>query len=120
MQNFRVLRVYQHAYSLTLEVYRHTKQFPQAERYGLVAQVRRAAVSITANIAEGCGRMTRKDFIRFLSFARGSAGELETELALSADLGFLPKPDHVRLESAAIGVQRELGALIRRLARSGQ
>lgn len=117
MQNFRALRVYQHAYSLALDVYRHTKQFPQAERYGLVAQLRRAAVSIPANIAEGCGRLTRKDLVRFLSIAHGSAGELETELALSADLGFLPKQDHVGLEACAIGVERELGALIRRLNR---
>ena len=118
MQNFRALRVYQHAYSLALDVYRHTKQFPQAERYGLVSQLRRAAVSIPANIAEGCGRLTRKDLVRFLSIAHGSAGELETELALSADLGFLPKQDHVGLEACAIGVKRELGALIRRLKRA--
>lgn len=118
MQNFRSLRVYQHAYTLALEVYRHTKQFPQAERYGLVSQLRRAAVSIHANIAEGCGRMTRRDLRRFLSIANGSAGELETELALSADLGFLPRKDHDHLEACTIGVKRELGAFIRRLDRS--
>lgn len=118
MQNFKALRVYRHAYSLSVDVYRHTKQFPTAERYGLVAQLRRAAVSIPANIAEGCGRMTRKDLMRFLSIAHGSASELETELALSADLGFLPGRDHVRMEASVIGVKRELGAFIRRLGRS--
>jgi len=119
MQNFRALRVYKHAYSLALDVYRHTKHFPPAGRYGLVSQLRRAAVSISANIAEGCGRMTRRDLRRFLSIALGSAGELQAELALSADLGFLPKSVHDHLEACAIGVKRELGAFIRRLDRPG-
>jgi four helix bundle protein len=115
MQDFRSLRVWQTAYTVSIEVYRCTREFPAGERYGLVAQMRRAAVSVCANIAEGCGRMTRRELARFLHIAQGSACELECELALAADLGFLPRQDHATLEVSIVQVKRMLGALIRRL-----
>ena len=118
VQNFRALRVWQKAHNLSLEVYRHTRDFPDGERYGLVAQMRRAAVSVCANIAEGCGRMTRRELARFLYIAHGSACELECELALAADLGFLPRRDHATLEASVVSEKRMLGALIRRLRHS--
>jgi four helix bundle protein len=118
MQNFRALRVWQKAHFLSLEIYRHTRAFPDGERYGLVTQMRRAAVSVCANIAEGCGRMTRRDFGRFLYIAQGSACELECELTLAADLDFLRRQDHATLEASLVEVKRMLGALIRRLRNS--
>jgi four helix bundle protein len=115
MQNFRMLRVWQQAHAVSLEVYRDTRGFPAAERYGLMTQIRRAAVSICANIAEGCGRGSRRELMRFLYIAHGSASELECELILSAELGFLQRSDHARLEASIIQVKRMLGGLIRRL-----
>jgi four helix bundle protein len=115
MQNFRALRVWQKAHAVSLEVYRHTQGFPTTERYGLIAQIRRAAVSICANIAEGCGRGSRRELVRFLHIALGSASELECELVLSVDLGFLAQQDHAKLEISIIEVKRMLGALIRRV-----
>lgn len=115
MQDFRLLRVWQRAHALSLEIYRCTQGFPATERYGLTAQLRRAAVSICANIAEGCGRLSRRELVRFLYIAQGSASELDCELTLSADLGFLPLQDHAKLQTSLIEVKCMLGALIRRL-----
>jgi len=76
MRYFRDLDVWQHARDLTLKVYRVTESFPASERFGLTAQIRRAAVSVTANIAEGCGRRTDCEFARFLDIAMGSASDV--------------------------------------------
>ena len=76
MQDFKNLKVWQVAHRVTLQVYRLTPRFPNEERYGLVAQMRRAAVSTCANIAEGCGRSTDADFARFLYIAKGSLNEV--------------------------------------------
>jgi four helix bundle protein len=85
VQNFRKLRVYQNAYTLVLDVYSITGQFPRTERFGLVNQMRRAAVSVVSNIAEGSAR-GGTDFARFLGIALGSGFELETQLRLCDDL----------------------------------
>lgn len=77
MQNFRDLRVWQKAHSFVLSLYRVTKSFPREEIYGLTAQIRRAAVSIPSNIAEGCARGSDADFARFLQNSMGSASEVE-------------------------------------------
>ena len=95
MQDFRKLNVWQKAHELTLAIYRASRGFPQEERYGLTSQIRRCAVSIAANIAEGCGRSKSGDFTRFLEIASGSASELEYHLLLARDLHYL---DHVTSE----------------------
>ena len=87
-KSFRDLIVWQKAYQLTREVYAITKRFPQEETYGLAQQMRRAAVAIPSNIAEGYGRQSSKEYRQFLSVAYGSLCELETQYLLSVDLGY--------------------------------
>jgi four helix bundle protein len=88
MQDTKNLIVAEHARKVALEVYRVTAAFPPIERYGLTSQMRRAAVSIGSNIAEGCGRRGVRDLVGYLYIAMGSASELEFQLELSMDLGF--------------------------------
>ncbi|HSJ34631.1 MAG TPA: four helix bundle protein [Acidimicrobiia bacterium] len=94
MQDFRKLRVWHESIELAAAVYEMTRRLPRSERYGITAQVRGAAVSISSNIAEGCGRPSRKDFARFLGIAIGSASELESQLYIIARLGLL-EDDHI-------------------------
>jgi four helix bundle protein len=89
MGNYRQLLVWKRAHTLALDVYRATQRFPTEERYGLTAQLRRAAVSVVSNIAEGSGRLGDREHIRFLRIARGSVSEVECQLLLSRDLGYL-------------------------------
>ena len=90
MQNFKSLKVWQKSHRLTLMVYGITTTFPKEERYGLTSQLRRSCVSVSANIAEGCGRGGDADFARFIQIAMGSACEAEYLLLLSRDLKLLP------------------------------
>lgn len=83
------MRAWTAAHGLALEAYNVTRPFPKSELYGLTSQIRRSAASVSANIAEGCGRGSRLDFARFLQIARGSASELEYHFVLAADLGLL-------------------------------
>jgi len=89
MKDFRSLVVWEKSHRLVLEIYGLIPSFPKDERYGLVDQIRRAAVSIPANIAEGCARGSDADFARFIQIAMGSASELEYELLLAKELGFV-------------------------------
>ena len=89
LKNFRELKVWQKAYKLCLEVYRMTAIFPKDEKFGLTSQIRRAVVSIPSNIAEGYGRKTITDYIRFLYITYGSICELETQIMLSGDLDYI-------------------------------
>jgi four helix bundle protein len=89
LQNFKTLKVWEKGHELTLAVYKITARFPKDEVYGLTSQIRRAAASIPANIAEGCGRSGRAELGRFLHVAAGSASELEYHLLLAHDLSFL-------------------------------
>ena len=88
-RSYRQLLVWQKAKTLASEMYRITEPFPSSEKFGLTSQIRRAAVSVCANIAEGQGRLTRGEFKHFLGIARGSFLELETHLAIAQDLSFL-------------------------------
>lgn len=88
-KSYKDLTVWQEGRKLVFFVYVLTKQFPADERYDLVSQMRRAAVSIPSNIAEGCGRQHTKDVIQFLVIARGSLYELETQIYLSSDLTYI-------------------------------
>jgi len=120
MRAFRDLIVWQKAHQLTLDLYRVTKSFPRDEQYGLTSQIRRAASSVGANIAEGCGRGTARDFARFVQMALGSASELEYELFLASDLGLFPGTTYAQFESAIISVNRMLTGLGRRLTADGR
>jgi four helix bundle protein len=89
LQHFTDLRVWQRAHALALHVYRLTADFPAAERFGVSAQIRRAATSVAANIAEGSKRRTGADYARFLNIAEGSTAEVQYLLILSRDLGYV-------------------------------
>ena len=117
MQDFRKLIVWQRAHKLTVDVYQSTRRFPSDERFGLISQIRRAAVSIEANIAEGCGRGTRLDFARFLQQAMGSATEVECHLLISRDLGILSPADHREQTTKTVEIKRMLATLIERVRR---
>lgn len=112
MQDYRKLSVWQKSYALALETYRASAAFPKEEVYGIVSQVRRAAASIPANIAEGCGRHTRSEFVRFLDIAMGSLAELDTYLMLSRDLAYIPPESYADLDSRLIEVKKMLASLI--------
>jgi four helix bundle protein len=89
VQRFTELKVWQRSHALVLQVYRLTKTFPPDERYGLIAQLRRAVLSVPANIAEGSKRLTNADYARFLNIAEGSLAETEYLLMVSRDLHYL-------------------------------
>ena len=88
MHNYLELKIWQRSRELVKLIYQLTGSFPDSQKYGLISQMQRAAISIPSNIAEGAGRNTSKDFARFLDIANGSAFELETQLFLSNDLGY--------------------------------
>lgn len=100
---------------LALAVYRSTKAFPKEEVYGLTAQMRRAASSIPANIAEGCGRDGDAELKRFLNIALGSACELDYHLLLAKDLNYLPAGDADFLAGEVLELRRMLGAFVQKL-----
>jgi four helix bundle protein len=115
MQDFRNLKVWQRAHRLTLDVYRTTEKFPVQEQYGLTSQMRRSAASIATNLAEGCGRYGDAELVRFAQISMGSASELEYQLILARDLGYLTDEDFEPVRQEIIEVKRMLGALITRL-----
>jgi four helix bundle protein len=112
VSSYRDLRVWQMGMKLVTEIYEVTKGFPPSEQYGLTSQLRRAAVSIPTNIAEGFGRRTTKDYINFLTIARGSAMEVETLLLISHNLEYLPQPKLDDLLEQTNHLARSLNALI--------
>ena len=114
MQDFRTLRVWQASHEITQSVYRVTRPFPREERYGLTSQLRRAAVSVPANIAEGCGRFTTRDAAKFFQVAMGSASELQYHLLLARDLSLLSKDIHSDLDRAVGNVKRMRAGLLGR------
>ena len=119
MRDYRRLLVWQKAHQLALGIYRATEAFPSSERYGLTSQLRRSAVSVPSNLAEGSGRHTDRDFSRFVSIAAGSANEVEYQLLLALDLGYLRGTDHARLTDQTTEIRRMLTALGRKLRRDG-
>ncbi len=115
LRNYKDLIVWKKAYELCLEIYRITKMFPKDEQYGLTSQIRRAAVSIPSNIAEGYGRKTTPDYVRALYIAYGSVCELETQMSLARDLKFAVSEDIEKAEEIILEVERMLKALIKSL-----
>ena len=119
MKDFRKLDVWQKSHQVTLAVYTATTDFPKDELYGLTSQTRRAAASIPANIAEGCGRSGDAELARFLQIAMGSASELEYHLLLAHDLGFLDAATYTHINDDLGAAKRMLNAFIQKL-RSGR
>ena len=115
MKDFRKLTVWHKAHASAVAIYQATRRYPRDELYGLTSQTRRAAVSVAANISEGCGRATDADFARFLEMASGSASELEYHLLLASDLEFLPAKEHEHLGASVREVKRMLSSLTKRL-----
>ena len=113
MRDFRKLKVWERAHQLTLDVHRVTASFPKSERYGLTSQIRRAASSVPANIAEGCGRNGTAEFARFLHIAMGSASELEYHLLLSRDLQLLTEAEYGSLGTEVTELKRMLATFIK-------
>ena len=111
MHNFKGLIVWQKTRVLVKEIYQLTKLLPEDERFGLTSQMRRAAVSILSNIAEGAGRGTDKDFARFLDMAIGSSFELESQAIVCVDLDFIPETEFLKIENQIQEIQRMLYAL---------
>jgi len=115
MKDFRTLKVWESAHKVTLDVYQMTNDFHREEMFGLTSQIRRSAVSISSNIAEGCGRGSDSDFARFLQIAMGSASELEYQLLLALDLKYIDDEKYQRINMQIIEVKRMLTALIKKL-----
>ena len=115
MKDFRDLLVWNKAHTLTLSCYRATSGFPKSETYGLTSQLRRAAASVAANIAEACGKRGNGDFQRFLGIAAGSASEVEYHLLLARDLALLDNVQYKSLDAAVVEVKRMLASLIIRV-----
>ena len=105
MNYFKELKVWQKAFDLVTEIYTKSQEFPKEELYGLTSQIRRSAVSIPSNIAEGCGRKTNKDFANFLGISLGSAFELETQLIIAKNLNFMNSDDFKILENEIHHIQ---------------
>ena len=108
-KSFKDLIVWQKAYKLVIEIYKITKDFPKDEMYSLSQQIRRAAVAIPSNIAEGYGRQYNKEYKQFLSIAYGSLCELETQYLLSIDL------DYIKNEEAIEALMKEVGSMLYRM-----
>jgi four helix bundle protein len=117
LKSYKELKVWQRSYQLCLEIYKITKRFPNEERYGLTSQIRRAAVSVPSNIAEGYGRKTTPEYIRFLYIAYGSNCEMETQVLLSGDLGYIETGKLEILQEGIGEVERMLKGLIKSLER---
>ena len=111
MKGHRDLEVWQKAMQLVTDIYRETAAFPRSEVYGLTNQVRRAAVSVPSNIAEGCGRSSKKEFAHFLCNARGSLLEVETQLEIAQNLGYLSDKSARELLSKTNEIGRMLNGL---------
>jgi len=115
IKSFRDLIVWQKAMSLVKEVYVVTRTFPKEEIFGLTHQLRRSVVSVPSNIAEGNGRGSTPDYIRFLLIARGSLFEAQTQIELSHDLGCLPSDQNLSLLALSNEIERMLNSIITKL-----
>jgi four helix bundle protein len=115
LTSYKELKVWQKAYQLCLEIYKLTKNFPKEEQYNLSSQLRRAAISVPSNIAEGYGRKTKPDYIRSLYIAYGSTCEIETQAMIAEDLGYISRNIMANIQEDIREVERMLKALIKSL-----
>ncbi len=111
MRNFRDLEVWQSSVLFVKRIYSITGSFPKEERFGLVSQINRCAVSIPSNIAEGCSRTSQKDFSRFLQISLGSAFELETQIEIAKEIGFMDVILHLEIINELNVIQKRIQAL---------
>lgn len=116
MRDFHDQKVWQKAKILALDVYRTTNEFPVDERFGLTSQLRRASISIASNIAEGCGYGSEREFSRFLRIAAGSASEVECQIIIARELGYLDSEAEKTICSQVVEIRKMLHAFIRSLA----
>lgn len=115
MHEYKKLKVWQESVSLVKDIYLITNEFPRQERYGLVSQINRAAVSIPSNIAEGAGRSTNGEFKNFLSTASGSSFELETQLLIAKDLNYFGDQELTQLRNKIVRIQKMIYNLLKSL-----
>ena len=115
VKNYRDLIVWQKAMKLVTEIYKHTKSFPEDERYGLTSQLRRSSVSLPSNMAEGYGRNSTQDYIRFLRIANGSLFELQTQLEIARNLSFITGEVFAELYESSREIERMLSSLIKKI-----
>ena len=116
MRDYRRLPVWSRAHELTMMTYQITSKFPTEERFGLTSQMRRAAISIASNIVEGYGRQSDRDSARFLHIASGSSCELEYQLVLAGDLGYINNNDMKQPLTTCKEVRQMLAGLLKKLA----
>ena len=118
MVDYRNYKVWQRSHKLVLEIYKVTRSYPSSEQFNLVSQTNRAALSIPTNIAEGCGRQTQKEFVRFLYISSGSAHELEYLLMVSGDLNFIDEKSRTFLLKEIDEIKKILYSLIQTIETS--
>ena len=118
MRNFRTLEIWKNGIELVKQVYVLSQQLPSEEKFGLKSQITRAAVSIPSNIAEGCSRNSDKEFKRFLEIAMGSLFEVETQLIISQELGFIPEENLKFIFELLNKEARMINSLINRIKNS--
>ncbi|MCY4079490.1 MAG: four helix bundle protein [Caldilineaceae bacterium] len=119
IRSYRELKIWQRSMDLTVQTYELTRRFPSEEKYGLSSQMRRAAASVPANIAEGQARRSKKEFLQMLSIARGSLAELETFVTLSERLGLIRRETSNSLLEDCAEIDRMMNGLMRSLANRG-
>ena len=117
VRSYQDLEVWRFAVDWTEAIYRTTASWPSDERFGLISQVRRAAVSVASNIAEGAARRSTGEFLQFVGMAQGSLAEAETQLLIATRLGYLRAPDHHALTTSADQISRMLASLASALKR---
>lgn len=115
MLNFKDLAIWQRSHKLTIEIYRATQSFPKEEVYGLTSQIRRAVSSIPTNIAEGCGRRTNAELTNFLNIASGSASEVEYEILLAKEIGYITAEQYDTWTKEISEIRSMLAAYMKKL-----
>ena len=113
MKDFRKLQVWDKSHRLTIRIYKVTESFPREEVFGLISQIRRSAVSIPTNIAEGCGRNTDTEFARFMEIASGSASELDYLLMLVRDLDLIDEAQYTKISADVTEIRKMLTTFIK-------
>jgi len=115
MRDFKKILFWKRSHELTLSIYGLTQNFPKTETYGLTSQIRRAAASVPTNIAEGCGRLSKKELSRFLVIASGSLLEVEYLLLLSYELGYMTESEFINLENEVNEIKKMISTYRRKV-----